>query len=95
VCGDEEDQVQEIDQGEAPPDLSLEPWPEPDLQNTPTEETPEVYERNRFDAQRERCEVVQIPRPAEIPVHVGRRHLKLPSDEEWASTLKRIFAGTV
>jgi hypothetical protein len=44
------------------------------------------------DPQRERREVVHTSRPKQIGVHVERRHLKLPSDKEWASTLKKIFA---
>jgi len=89
---DEEVQSQNSDSEDGPPDLSIEPWPESELQDTPIEEMPEVYEGNRFDAQREHCEVIRAPQRKQIPVHVERRHLKLPSDKEWASTLRRIFA---
>jgi hypothetical protein len=92
VHGDEEAQVQEINEGEAPPDFFPEPWPESEPQGAPSQETPEVHERNRFDAQGERCEVGQIPRPAQISVHLERKVLRLtPSDRNWISTIKEIF----
>lgn len=60
-----------------------------DIDLTPIK--PDAHEDVRLEVQRERGEVIQVLRPAQIAVRLKHK-MPMPSDRDWFSVIGRIFA---